>query len=84
MKRMNIDVTDVSLGTVLGTTLAVAIRVGWDKLRSNGHMTKAEFLDWKQETVEYRKDQDSKIDRVVKSVSTIEGWIRGRLGDPPS
>ena len=55
------------------TAAFVVTKLGLDRARGNSHVTKSEF-----------RSLDKKVDGIQKSVSTIEGWIRGRIGEPPT
>ena len=62
-------------GYVSGVLAAAAIilgKVGFDRVRGNGHVTKEEF-----------RALDKKVDCISEAVSSIDGWLRGRMGEPP-
>jgi len=62
-------------GYVSGVLAAAAVifgKVGFDRIRGNGHVTKEEF-----------RCLDAKVDGISKAVSSIDGWLRGRMGEPP-
>ena len=62
-------------GYVSGVLAAAAVilgKVGFDRVRGNGHVTKEEF-----------RCLDAKVDCISEAVSSIDGWLRGRMGEPP-
>ncbi len=67
-----LPVLDAFIAGVLAAAAVTLGRVASARFRGNGHVTKEEF-----------RALDKKVDCISEAVSSIDGWLRGRMGEPP-
>ena len=68
-------------GGVIAAAALIITKVGFDRVRGNGHVTKADLasLASAKDMREVKKD----VAEVKEDVASIKGWLTGRMGEPP-
>ena len=62
------------VGGVIAAAALIVSKLGLDRVRGNGHVTKADLVG-----LASAKD----IIEIKEDVAEIKGWLRGRIGEPP-